>query len=44
MIMANKVGAGTVLWEIDKRGVASITLDRPKVNNAYNGDLIDGLH
>jgi methylglutaconyl-CoA hydratase len=44
MIMANKVGAGTVLWEIDERGVASVTLDRPKVNNAYNGDLIDGLH
>ena len=34
----------TVLWEIDRRGVASVTLNRPKVNNAYNGDLIDGLH
>ncbi|MDP1963759.1 MAG: enoyl-CoA hydratase-related protein [Reyranella sp.] len=34
----------TVLWEIDKRGVASVTLNRPEVNNAYNGDLIQGLH
>lgn len=34
----------TVLWEIDRRGVATVTLNRPKVNNAYNGDLIQGLH
>jgi methylglutaconyl-CoA hydratase len=34
----------TVLWEIDRRGVATVTLNRPQVNNAYNGDLIDGLH
>lgn len=34
----------TVLWEIDRRGVASVTLNRPQVNNAYNGDLIEGLH
>ncbi len=34
----------TVLWEIDGRGVASVTLNRPHVNNAYNGDLIEGLH
>ena len=34
----------TVLWQIDRRGVATITLNRPKVNNAYNGDLIAGLH
>lgn len=34
----------TVLWAIDKRGVATVTLNRPQVNNAYNGDLIDGLH
>lgn len=34
----------TVLWTIDKRGVATVTLNRPQVNNAYNGDLIDGLH
>ena len=34
----------TVLWAIDTRGVATVTLNRPAVNNAYNGDLIDGLH
>jgi methylglutaconyl-CoA hydratase len=34
----------TVLWSIDRRGVATITLNRPQVNNAYNGDLIAGLH
>ena len=34
----------TVLWEMDRRGVATVTLNRPKVNNAYNGDLIQGLH
>jgi len=32
-----------VLWSIDARGVASVTLNRPEVNNAYDGDLIDGL-
>ena len=25
-------------------GVATVTLNRPQVNNAYNGDLIQGLH
>ena len=34
----------TVLWQIDGRGVATVTLNRPEVNNAYNGDLIDALH
>ena len=34
----------TVLWEVDGRGVATVTLNRPEVNNAYNGDLIDALH
>jgi methylglutaconyl-CoA hydratase len=32
-----------VLCEIDKRGVASVTLNRPAVGNAYDGALIDGL-
>lgn len=41
--MAHAVGNGTVQWEVDGRGVASVTLDRPEVNNAYNGDMIDGL-
>ena len=34
----------TVLWGVDRRGVATVTLNRPQVNNAYNGDLIAGLH
>jgi len=33
-----------VLWSTDRRGVATITLNRPQVNNAYNGALIAGLH
>ena len=36
-------GNDTVLHEIDARGVASVTLNRPAVGNAYNGALIDGL-
>ncbi len=35
--------AGPVLWNLDKRGVAMVTLNRPAVNNAYDGALIDGL-
>jgi len=42
--MQNSSGNGTVLWELDARGVASVTLNRPQVNNAYNGDLIAGVH
>jgi methylglutaconyl-CoA hydratase len=34
----------TVLWSLDARGVATVTLNRPEVGNAYNGDLILGLH
>jgi len=34
---------GPVLWSVDARGVASVTLNRPEVNNAYNGELIGGL-
>lgn len=34
---------GPVLWDIDARGVASVTLNRPAVNNAYDGELIAGL-
>lgn len=33
-----------VLWSVDTRGVARVTLNRPEVYNAYNGKLIDGLH
>ena len=32
-----------VLWSIDERGVARVTLNRPEVYNAYNGELISGL-
>jgi methylglutaconyl-CoA hydratase len=31
------------LWSIDERGVASVILNRPEVNNAYDGGLVDGL-
>jgi methylglutaconyl-CoA hydratase len=33
-----------VLREIDGRGVATVTLNRPEVNNAYDDALIAGLH
>ena len=33
-----------VLHQVDARGVASVTLNRPEVNNAYDEDLIRGLH
>jgi enoyl-CoA hydratase/carnithine racemase len=33
-----------VLCGIDDRGVATVTLNRPAVNNAYNDALIDGLN
>ena len=32
-----------VLTEIDPRGVATIFLNRPEVNNAYNGAMIRAL-
>jgi methylglutaconyl-CoA hydratase len=32
-----------LLCAIDGRGVASVTLNRPEVNNAYNGALIDAV-
>lgn len=34
---------GPVLWEVDPRGVASVVFNRPEVNNAYNGALIEGV-
>jgi methylglutaconyl-CoA hydratase len=33
----------SVLCHTDARGVAYVTLNRPQVNNAYNGDMIAGL-
>ena len=32
-----------VLWSIDARGVATVTLNRPEVNNAYDDGMIAGL-
>lgn len=32
-----------VLCETDARGVATVTFNRPNVNNAYNGAMLDGL-
>lgn len=32
-----------VLCSVDTRGVAHVTLNRPEVSNAYNGELIAGL-
>lgn len=33
-----------VLWTMDERGVGRVTLNRPDINNAYDGALIQGLH
>jgi methylglutaconyl-CoA hydratase len=33
-----------VLSQVDARGVATVTLNRPEVNNAYDESLIQGLH
>ncbi len=38
------MGNEPVLWNVDARGVATVTLDRPEVNNAYDAALIQGLH
>ena len=35
--------ANPVLWNLDDHGVATVTLNRPEVNNAYDGALIQGL-
>jgi methylglutaconyl-CoA hydratase len=32
-----------VLWSLDARGVATVTFNRPEVNNAYDGGLIEGV-
>ncbi|HUN68080.1 MAG TPA: enoyl-CoA hydratase-related protein, partial [Burkholderiales bacterium] len=32
-----------VLCQIDGRGVATVTLNRPEVNNAYNADVVQAL-
>jgi len=35
--------ANPVLWNLDERGVATVTLNRPEVNNAYDAGLIHGV-
>jgi methylglutaconyl-CoA hydratase len=35
--------ANPVLWDLDERGVATVTFNRPEVNNAYDGGLIHGV-
>jgi methylglutaconyl-CoA hydratase len=34
----------TLKFEVDSRGVARVTLNRPQVHNAFNEQLIDELH
>ena len=34
------MSSAPVLHSLDERGVATVTLNRPEVGNAYNGDLI----
>jgi methylglutaconyl-CoA hydratase len=41
--MSQAASSDPVLWSMDERGVARITLNRPEVYNAYNGDLIMAL-
>lgn len=35
--------ASPILWSLDPRGVATVTFNRPEVNNAYNGEFIAGV-
>jgi methylglutaconyl-CoA hydratase len=41
--MTTSQTSGPVLWSVDERGVASVVFNRPEVNNAYNGELIQGV-
>ncbi len=41
--MTNPNSAGPVLLEVDDRKVAHVILNRPEVNNAYDGDLIQSM-
>jgi methylglutaconyl-CoA hydratase len=34
---------GPVIWDVDGRGVGRVVLNRPEVNNAYDGDFVQGL-
>ena len=35
--------ARPILWQVDSRGVASVVLNRPERNNAYDGELIAAI-
>lgn len=37
------MSSAPVLHDVDTRGVATVTLNRPEVGNAYNEDMIQGL-
>lgn len=37
------MSASPVLWNLDPRGIATVTLNRPEVNNAYDAALIQGV-
>lgn len=39
----SEASSDPVLWSVDQRGVARVTLNRPEVYNAYNGELIAAL-
>ena len=41
--MSESSTSGPVLWRVDERNVAYVTLNRPEVYNAYNGELIAAL-
>jgi methylglutaconyl-CoA hydratase len=41
--MTQATSTNPVLWRVDERSVAYVTLNRPQVYNAYNGDMIEGL-
>ncbi len=41
--MSSSNTSGPVLWGVDARGVATVLLNRPEVNNAYDGTLVEGL-
>ena len=41
--MSAVITSGRVLLDVDARGVASLVLNRPAVNNAYDHELITGL-
>jgi methylglutaconyl-CoA hydratase len=41
--MSAESASGPVLWRVDERGVARVTLNRPEVYNAYSGEMIEAL-